>query len=183
MGIRDYLDSLGIENDILVTDNESLINRARNNLCATFLKTDYETIAFIDADIEIGADDFYRLLQMKGVRGAPVPLKSKHGHLNVTKDQKPLKSPLSDSKPFRATFLGTAVLLVDRTVLTSLAVSRACKRYIDPIVGEAYEFFPTYVSDETLWSEDYGFCRLLQAAKIPIWCVPMAVGHYGVIEI
>lgn len=180
MAIRDDLDRRQIKSDVLITDNESLINRARNNLAATFLQTDYDTLAFIDADIEIEADDFLKLLQMKGVRGAAVAMKHPDffESLNVFKSGRQVKRSEMDSKPFKADFLGTAVLLLDRSILASLALS--VPRYTDPIVGQAYEFFPTYVDNDTLLSEDYGFCKLLKDAGIPIWVHPhIQVKHYG----
>lgn len=180
MAIRDYCQDHAISMDVLLASNESLINRARNNLVATFMALDFDTLMFLDADIELSAESFARLLRMQGVRGAPVAMKHNFFvSLNVFKDGQQLKPAETPSEPFTADFVGTGCLLVDKTVLTSVALSQRLPRYTDPIVGDVVEYFPTFVDDGVLLSEDYGFCRILHRAGIPIWVCPVPTRHYG----
>ena len=62
MDIGAQANAAGIEVNFLVTEGESLVSRARNNMVATFLHGgDWETLAFIDADIEMQGEDFLKL--------------------------------------------------------------------------------------------------------------------------
>ncbi len=61
LDLRAALTISNIEHDWLITTNESLVQRARNTSVATFLKTHYERMIFIDADIEFSANDVAKL--------------------------------------------------------------------------------------------------------------------------
>ena len=180
LGMRDFWDSIQVRNDVLINANDSLINRARNNLASQFLETDgYEELFFLDADCEISPNDAERLRQMTGIRGALVPLKGKD-RWNAFKDGE-MVTPETNSKPFSVDFLGTAALVLPKRVLSSMALSGRLNRYRDPIVGDVWEFFPTYVKDGTLLSEDYGFCELARECGHTITVNPaVSVKHYGV---
>jgi len=186
--------------DFLVTEGESHVTRARNNLVATFLnQTDLDTLVFIDADIEMQADDFFDLLSFDslsgsdslsdstllsggGVRGAAVACKTadRSEVLSVWADgRRPSRSDLG-TEPRAVDFLGSAVLAIDRTVFERLAASEAVSSYSDPIVGTAWDFFRDGVSGDDWLSEDYGFCALCASEGVPIVCLPgIKVRHYG----
>ncbi len=166
--------------EFLVTEGESHVTRARNNLCATFLRTEYETIAFIDADIEMKGEDFARLAAMDGVRGAAVACKTADNseHLSVFADGKHLTRSEMPRKPFLVDYLGSAVLFIDRLVLERLKPRVAS--YHDPIVGRAWAFFWDGVHGDSWLSEDFGLCQSCADEGIPIHCDPdVIVKHYG----
>lgn len=167
--------------DFLVTEGESHVTRARNNLVATFLsQTDADTLVFIDADIEMQAADFFALLDYPGVRGAAVACKTpdKSELLSIWVDGKRPTRADMPREPFSVDFLGSAVLAIDRDVFERLRPYVAA--YVDPIVGPAYEFFWDGVIGDVWASEDYGFCHTCRELDIPITCLPnIVVRHYG----
>jgi len=172
----------GIEVNFLVTEGESLVSRARSNLLATYFRTGYDVLAFIDADIEMSGEDFVRLAQLDGVRGAAVACKTRDGSelLSCWKGGKPVRRAEMPQEPFSVDYLGSAVLFMDRTVLEALTRSYPDTRYEDPILGEGWHLFPDGVSDGFFYSEDYGFCRLCREQGIEIVCDPaVRVNHYG----
>lgn len=180
--IQDSCASAGIGVGFLVTEGESAVNRARNNLAATFLDTGYRTLAFIDADIEMQGSDFIRLARMSGVRGAAVCMKGKPGvellSCWVGSDQ--MTRAQMPPECFPVDWLGAAVLFIDRGVFVALSESGAAQPYDDAGIGAGHEYFPTGVVDRTLLTEDYGFCYLCKQAGIEIACDPQTVvKHYG----
>ena len=182
MAISDICAEQKIDVDFLITEGESNIMRGRNNLVSTFMSTGFRTMAMIDADIEIEAEDFIKLLQLGGVRGAAVNMKRPdHAEsLSCFKDGKQVKRADMPAEPFEVDFLGSAVLFIDRENLRTLYDAYPDRKYIDPIVGEGRALFNEMIIDNWLASEDYGFCDVLHANKIPIICHPeVIVTHYG----
>lgn len=165
---------------LLTTESESHVTRARNNLVARFMaETDFQTLAFIDSDIAFDVQGFARLAAMSGVRGAAVACKTPDytEHLSVYPRIARADMP---SEPFEVDFLGSAYLMVDRTVFESLIASGAVNSYTDPIIGQAWDFFRDGVDGDDWLSEDYGFCKLLNEQGIPVVCEPsVVVAHYG----
>ncbi len=189
--IRAALIGHNVEHDVLITSGDSHVTRARNSCVATFLNdTDYETLLFIDADVEIDSRDVITLLDHRptmengrGVRGAAVACKTPDfsEYLSLWVDgSRPTRKQMP-SEPFCVDFLGTAVLAIDRKVFERLKGSDLVMPYECPIAGSAWDFFRDYVSDGVFLSEDYGFCELVRAHDIPVTCYPdIVVNHYGV---
>ncbi len=183
LGIMHYCAERGFDVDLLLTEGESHVTRARNNLCATFLEhSDADHIVFIDADIEIAPADFYEIATADGVRGAAVACK--------TPDHSETLSVWADgSRPTRAQlvggiheveFLGSAVLAISRHVLEQLRDEGHAPEYEDDIVGKGWWFFWDGVVDKVVMTEDYGFCISCNKAEIPIKCHgDVTVKHYG----
>jgi hypothetical protein len=172
-----------VQVDFLVTEGESHVTRARNNLVATFLnETDYDTLVFIDADIEMQAEDFFGLIDIPGVRGAAVACKTpdRAEVLSIwVNGARPTRAELP-SESFPVEYLGSAVLAIDRSVFVHLRDSEGVSAYNDPIVGIAWDFFRDGVYQDTWFSEDYGFCALCQDEGVEIICDPSVhVKHYG----
>lgn len=182
MAIRDLFAEKQIDCNFLVTEGESNIMRGRNNLLATFMQTEYATLAMIDADIEIDAKDFLKLYEMKGVRGAAVNMKRPdHAEsLSCFKDGKQMTRKEMPDFPIEVDFLGTAVLFMDRIVLHPLAEKYPEKNYVDAVCGPGVALFEEMIVDDFLASEDFGFCYRLKEQKIPIMLEPsIVVSHYG----
>ncbi len=168
--------------DFLVTEGESLVSRARNNLVSTFLRSDFDTLAFIDADIEMRGVDFCRLAKMTGVRGAAVCMKGPPGEelLSAWKDGKRLRRANMGAESLSVDFLGAAVMLVPRSAFDALIESGDVSAYEDAGIGPGYDFFQCGAVDGVYLSEDYGFCYLLKKAGVPVKVHPtVQVKHYG----
>ena len=171
-----------IDVNFLVVEGESLVSRARNNLVTTFLGTDYDTLAFIDADIELRGADFIKLAKMTGVRGAAVCMKSAdHAELlscwiggkRIIRNKMPPES-------FCVDFLGAAVMFIDRSAFKRLIDAGEVSAYQDAGIGPGYDFFPVGVVDGVFLSEDYYFCKLCKDQGVKIMCHPgIIVKHYG----
>jgi len=182
IAIRDLCAEKQIDCNFLVTEGESNIMRGRNNILATYMGTEYQTLAMIDADIEIDPADFLKLLELKGVRGAAVNMKRPDylECLSCFNDGKQVKRADMPAEPFTVDFLGTAVLFVDRENIEALCAAYPNKKFEDPICGPGVALFEEVIIDDWLASEDYGFCRLLHQQKIHITCHPeVIVTHYG----
>ncbi|HTQ44521.1 MAG TPA: hypothetical protein VMI75_17285 [Polyangiaceae bacterium] len=59
------LDASGLQYQLALMSNESLITRARNNLVAKFRQSDCTHLLFIDADVGFGAHDVKTLLEAR----------------------------------------------------------------------------------------------------------------------
>ena len=176
MEIRDSFDDV----DFLVTSGESHITRGRNNIVTTFLATNFDTLAFIDADIQISVADFGKLKAMQGVRGAAVACKTpdRSERLSIYPVLSRSEMP---AEPFTVEFLGSAVLFIPRSVFVQL--QEWSDPYDDPIVGQSYTYFWDGVVGNDWLSEDYGFCSTCRQAGIEIWCEPtVQVSHYGTMD-
>lgn len=182
VGIADQCARDSVPLNFLVTAGESAITRGRSNLAATFLRTDYQTLAMLDADIEIAPADFMRLLRLeKPVRGAAVALKTadRSESLSCWRDGKQLKREAMPHEPFEVDYLGGAVMLIERPVIERLS-QIAMMQYEDPINGPGAHIFWERLVDRTLLSEDYAFCSLAREHGFGVWCDPaVIVNHYG----
>lgn len=183
IAISDACRSEGIECDFLVTEGESLVTRARNNLIATFMQTRHQKLAMIDADIEMSGEDFVKLVKSEAkVIGAAVNMKrpDRQECLSCFVGGKQVKRDEMPDEPFQADYLGAAVMVIDREAIEELIEADPERSYVDPIVGKGYALFEQAIIGDTYLSEDYGFCLSLREQGIPILCDPgVKVSHYG----
>lgn len=185
VGIAQLSAAQGIELDMLTAANESAITRGRSNIAATFLRTERQTLAMLDADIRIAPEDFMRLLSLnKPIRGAAVSLKTvDHSEsLSAWKGGRQVKRADMPAEPFEVDLLGGAVMLVEREVIEALSADPALK-YEDPINGAGAHIFAETIVDGALLSEDYAFCHRAREAGFSVWVDPaVVVGHRGPCE-
>lgn len=113
--------------------NESLIPRARNNIVSEFLQSDFETLFFIDADIEFSVEDVSKLWNLnKDVSCGAYRNKVDTSKLEVWKDGK-LKNIENESKPMTVDFAGTGFILIKRKVLEDMIKAYSEIEYSEPI--------------------------------------------------
>jgi hypothetical protein len=141
-------------------------------------------LAFIDADIEFyDGEDFLRLLKMEGpIRGIAVSMKTPDGTeaLSAWKDGKMLKRDLMVGTHTSVDYIGSAVLMVERTHFKTLWSRYTNLQFDDPVIGPCCALFECMISRGTYLSEDYGFCCIAQKAGIEIIAENRAiVGHHG----
>jgi glycosyltransferase involved in cell wall biosynthesis len=181
--------------------NESLISRARNDIARNFLQSDADVLLFIDADITFNAEDIYEMLMLnEDVIGSAVPLRkmnwrSLHEGILVYEGKKhpnkfgkyfnfntdtaeEIYDAVIEKKPFEVLRIGTAILSIKRRVFEQM--QEIVPVYYSNNQGEesmkSWDFFPVYVEDEILISEDFSFCNRWREMGNKV----MAVGHYDI---
>lgn len=182
VGIADLCGKTGVNLNFLVVEGESAITRGRSNLAATFLRTEYQTLAMLDADILISPEDFMKLLRLdKPVRGAAVCMKTHNGTeaLSCWRGGERVQRASMPLEPFEVDYLGGAVMMVKREVIEKLSEINEL-RYNDPINGEGTHIFAEQIVNGALLSEDYAFCHRAREHGFSVWCEPsIIVSHYG----
>ena len=183
-------------------DNESLIQRARNQ-CATFaLENNYDRLLFVDADISWEPNDLVLLLNSThAVIGGTYPTKCIPPFINFN----PLKEHIDQH--FSGTFdrsieafrkyreicankngevqvmhVPTGFLQINVKVLEKL--SKVVETYISGRDQKMrYDFFPCRVRNGVLESEDWGFCSLCRDNGIPVYLqTKIILSHTGTYE-
>lgn len=154
--------------------NESLVTRARNNLCAKMMTNDAAThFMFIDADIRFEAESIFGMIAAdKDVIGGLYPKKSLP--IDYVINLKPggrIEGPL-----FQVDTMGTGFLLFKKHVYEKLIQAHPETKYVDDIgLGKQFEpfmyaIFDTIIDEKGHYlSEDWTFCRRWQALGGDIW--------------
>jgi len=170
------------------TYNESLITRARNNLCDLVMQDKkYTHILFIDGDIEFEEDDIFKMLEFnQPIVGGAYPKKSikwdkladfvnqKHKSYVSIDDIKKLSrdivyTPISDEQDMNIDFVevkytGTGIMLVQRHVLEKMQEAYP-NDYYEADDKTYFRFFDVglkYIEEakkNIYLSEDYWFCE------------------------
>jgi hypothetical protein len=198
--------ALSLEKDVKLhyafMQNESLITRSRDSLAYDFLKSDCDSLLFIDADIGFSAKDVFSLIDAdKDVIGGLYPKKE----FNFNKLSKAAKAdvPVSELprytgefvirtikntsvtgsifEPFEVEAIGTGFMMIKRKVFENLIGK------VPVYVSDMYsvndanrekkminQFFDTNICPITqnLLSEDYDFCRIVRDAGMSVWAAP-----------
>lgn len=185
--------------------NESLIQRARNNMAHQFLKTDADYLFWIDADIKFRAEDALRMLMAdKEVIGGIYPKKEINWGM-VREAAKLDKDNLQNftgsfvvnlinhtgnvvvkrDEPCEVAALGTGFMLIKRQVFEKLKKKvKTFKNDMGALQhGEViHEFFGVPIDKESgrLLSEDYDFCHKWRKAGGKVYAAPWCqLGHMG----
>jgi hypothetical protein len=186
--------------------NESLIQRARNNMAHQFLKSEADYLFWIDADIKFRAEDALRMLMAdKDVIGGIYPKKEINWQsvreaagagqeklqnftgsfvvnlINATNGNVVVRQ----DQPCEVAALGTGFLLIKRQVFEKL--KKKVKTYKNdmtalPYGEEIHEFFGVPIDKESgrLLSEDYDFCQKWRKAGGKVYAAPWCqLGHMG----
>ncbi len=158
--LKEELTLAGFKHDFLTTTNESLVTRARNTSAATFLKTDYDSLMFIDGDIEFHVEHIHKLWQMNtDVAVAAYPWKKKE-QKNVTawKDGQLVETEKMDGVT-EVDYAGTGFMMIKRGVFERMKEAYPFFKHTEGNIGDCWAFFDTAVEDGIYLSEDYFFCK------------------------
>lgn len=168
----------------------SVVSRARNLLVDDFLRSECDTLMFIDADMTFDPNDILRLLAFSGspakniVGGTGVARKKeKVFHLNLETDAE--GNLLMDAMGLaRATRMGTGFMMVQRQVFEVLIDRHPEWRFHDVASGRTiYSLFDFKSTPEGYIGEDYNFCDRARAEGFQVWVDPtIKLGHMGVME-
>lgn len=184
-----HLRDAGHEVVVKMQGKESLINRARNTDATFALVEGFDKCFFIDSDIVFSWEQMRSvLLSEEKIVGGTYPLKNFPITLNFNPlpeqrdlfgDNRRLENyaawvhKYADPKTGEAevAHLPTGFLCVSTEVFAKLTYSVPWYRsYMadSKAITTSYEFFPTSVVDESLESEDWGFCRLARESGFRI---------------
>lgn len=181
--LRLLLYSFNIKHDLFFVNNDSLVNRARNNCAARFMSEEYSHMMFIDADTEFDAYDVLKFLYSdKDVLVGPVPQKVLPIKYNTTiiKDEAG-KVNIHDGKFVEVEYGGTAFMMIKREVFEKMFESYPDLKYepyddmaprivpldkFEAFKKGSYALFDTAIEGRTkgdpiprYLAEDYMFCR------------------------
>ncbi len=187
---------LGLPVTVLLSEDEALITRARQDLAAKFLGIPGAThLLFIDADIQFAPEQVFRLLKFDAeVTAAAYPLKridwqrvkalAREGRdrleTAVLRYVVELENPPVEKNGFGlARYAGTGFLMIRRPALLRMAERYPESRYgtvdrkADPLAGSPHRFalFDCLVDEKNheFLSEDYSFCRRWTEMGGEIW--------------
>ena len=181
LSLQEDLLSSGLDHDFLITTNESLIPRARNNAVAEFLKTDFSAMMFIDSDIEFSSDDVAKLWNLLGthrvVCGA-YPVKKAGKGTAAWKDGQQV--PVEEFEtPTPIDYAGTGFLMFRREVIEEM-ISEYPETKHTAEHGDCWALFDTGLINDAYLSEDYLFCKRWKDIGGEIILDPsIKLKHYG----
>jgi hypothetical protein len=186
--------------------NESLVQRARNQIANSFLETQHTHLIFIDADIGFNPVDVLSLLLAdKSIIGGAYPKKSLNftAGLNAKKKGVPdnqlghcmgnfVYRPLCNTeiKVFEmkeSKYLGTGFMMITKDVLERMKPFVPNYKPNSGMPGEEKKRFWAYFSCEVIndeyLSEDYWFCEIAGQHGEIMWLAPWVyLTHMGTME-
>lgn len=188
-----FLPERGIRTTFQFVVGGSVIHKARNELCAHFLRSECTDLLFIDDDMEWSPNSVLRLL------ASDKPLIGGVGRMRV---QKPNTDPAvwcwrplqengalhqDEMGAVEVKGFGAAFMLVNRRVLHDMATAHPeWKRAGAPdwpqdLRDNYYEFFRTGEQGSDIeFGEDYVFCNRWRAMGNSVWVDPtIKLGHVG----
>jgi glycosyltransferase involved in cell wall biosynthesis len=167
-----------IEIHTIYPSYDSLVQRARNDLVRMAMDGGYDTLFFIDADVEWEPEWFFRLLaRPEPVVGAALVKKSdREGYTVKITHKKIIRS--EDESLIEVDGLGTGFLKVDRFAFEKLWLMS------EPYLHEGVPnrmVFDVKIIDGDLVSEDFILCRKWLSLGYKVWCDPsITINHNGV---
>jgi hypothetical protein len=189
-----FLTGQGIRVTFQFVVGSSVIHKARNELVAHFLASDFTDLLFIDDDMQFQPTDVLRLL------GSDKPLIGGVGRMRCQKPNsdpavwcwRPLRDAAGeliqdDMGAVAVRGFGAAFMLINRRVFADLvAVHPEWKRdgaadWPEAVRKHYLEFFSANEHDEFgELSEDYGFCHRWRQLDETVWVDPtIRLGHVG----
>ncbi len=194
----------GIKVDYEFCYNESLIPRARNTLCHTFMThTNYTHLLFLDADIEFDPEDVLRLLEAnKPIIGGMYPKKkidwqkmaefiNKNKNIEYTSEllkllcKEPVTILLNDGDLdmgkhiIQTRYIGTGIMLIQRSVFDEMKKKYPLDVY-DCMGTHYFRYFDTELKYGVYLSEDYWFCDRWRELGGEVFLMPnFKCKHWG----
>lgn len=167
-----------IQVDIVYPSYDSLIQRARNDLVRIALDGKYDSLFFIDSDIEWEPEWFFSFLErVEPIVGGALVKKSEKEGYTVKITNKELKYS-ADKKLLDVDAVGTGFLKVDRFALDKLWLMS------EPYFHEGKNnrmVFDIKIENGDLISEDYIMCNKWKSLGYKVWLDPtITCNHNGV---
>ena len=180
LNLKEELTRQGIAHDWLTGRNESLVTRARNEMTASFLKTDHSHMMWLDADIEFEPEHVAKLWNMQAdiAVGIYCMKKKKEQWFAAWMDGKLVKDlDQFGNDPIEVDYAGTGFMMIKRGVIETLV--KSSESYVGPM-GVTPALYMTPVEDGIFLSEDYFFCKRARGAGFKITADPtVRLIHWG----
>ena len=173
------LNRVGLAFDWLTERNESLVHRARMEMCATFLKTEHSHLFWVDADIEFTPEDVAKLwnLETDIAVGCYAMKKRDAQWYAAWKDGQLVKDLDQFKGPIEVDYAGTGFMLIAREVIERLTEIHGTWEGAN---GPVPAIFMTPIHNGGLESEDYHFCRIAREAGFKVVMDPsVRLKHWG----
>lgn len=176
--LKEDLTRTGLDHDWLTGRNESLVHRARNEMTASFLGTDWSHMMWLDADIEFQSEDVAKLWNLDvDIAVGLYCMKRGDLPLSAWKDGRMVVIGDGPQPPFAVDYAGTGFMLIRRTVIETLALS--APSYQGPN-GRVPVLYQTPVVDNCFESEDYHFSRISRETGFQVIADPsIRLKHWG----
>lgn len=206
MNLKEDLTKIGLPHDWLIGWNESLVHRGRMEMVASFLKTEFSHLMWLDADIEFTPDDVAKVWNLDADIGVGVYAMKKRNEswYAAWKDGQLVKDLDQFDGPTSVDYAGTGFMLVKRSAVLRVHdyvtklyervknVTQALPPEIRGIINERFApsymgphgrvpaIFMTPVHNDGLESEDYHFSRMAREAGLKITMDPtVRLKHWG----
>lgn len=179
LNLKEELTKIGLAHDWLIGTNESLITRARNEMTASFLKTDHSHMMWLDADLEFEPEHVAAIWNLDADIGVGVYVMKKPDACwyAAWKDGALVKDLDQFDGPIEVEYAGTGFMLIRRNVIETLAQS--AESYEGPN-GRVPALYMTPVHNDGFESEDYHLSRIARDANFKIIMDPrVRLTHWG----
>ena len=166
----------------------SVVTRARNMIAHEFLKSDCDSLIFIDADMTFDPESVLRLMAWN--QNKPIVA----GAYEARKDGKIYILSLEGDKDniemdafglIKARRVATGFMMIQKEVFTKLAEMHPEWLHQDNMNPEErlYSFFDFKCTPEGYLGEDFLFCDRAREAGFTVWIDPtIKLGHMGIHE-
>ena len=177
--------SLGVKLYLTHLSGCSLITKARNSLVADFLKSDADTLLFVDADVVVTADAILRLMALSLDKDITAGIYPRRGM-----DRKFFLDYYLDESGglefdanglIRVKRIGTGFMMIQRHVLETMVAKHpewAYHNNVDNRTDSA--IFDLQIVNGEYYGEDYLFCDLAVADGFTVFLDPsISLPHVG----
>lgn len=178
LNLKEALTKVGLAHDWLTGRNESLVHRARNEMTASFLKTQHTHMMWLDADIEFEPEDVAKLWNLDAdIAVGFYAMKREGAPVAAWRDGGLVRLSECPAGPFEVELAGTGFMMIRRSVIERLA--ETAESYDGPH-GPVPALYMTPIVNRGLESEDYHFCRKAREFGFRIVGDPSVnLGHIG----
>jgi len=165
MRLQEVLLVSELDHEFLFLENESLVQRARNNCVTTFLETRFERLLFIDSDIEFEPEDVQKLWNMNcDVAVGCYAMKRKDQPVTAWKNGDLVNLSELDGIT-EIDYAGTGFMMIKKDVFIDMIDEYPFKRHYEGSptdnisdARESFSWFDPRVEGDVYLSEDYSFC-------------------------
>ena len=163
----------------------SLITKARNSLVADFLKSDADTLLFVDADVVVSADAILRLMALSIGKDITAGIYPRRGmdrkfFLDYHLDENGALE-FDQNGLLRVKRIGTGFMMIQRHVLETMVANHPEWAYENNVDNRTdYAVFDLGLVNGEYYGEDYLFCDRAAADGFTVFLDPsISLPHVG----